>query len=100
MLYTRYVKLDDLFILVLTPILLSDCLLQEMSAVKEFIEKQLPRVWPQPNSLWPLDTDLSPPTYHSLTGNSHDPLQHMRMNIQLYILWTCKPSHLTPFFVI
>jgi len=99
MLYSSYVKLYY-FTNTHTALWLA---LQEMSAVKEFIEKQLPRVWPQSNSLWPLDTDLSPQTCHSLTGNSHDPLQHMSMNIQLYILWTCntcKPSHLTPFFVI
>ncbi len=78
-----------------------------MSAVKGFIEKQLPRVWPHSSSLWPLDTDLSPPTCHSPTGNSHDPIQHktthMSMHIQLYILWTCNtciPCHLIPFFVI
>lgn len=67
--------------------IICSALLQEMEAVKEFIEKHLPRIWPHliPTVI-PWDTDLSPPICHSPTGNSHEhPLYHTRQQNNKHI---------------
>lgn len=44
-----------------------------MAAVKEFIEKYLPRIWPHPvPTVTSWDADLPPLICHSPTGNSHE----------------------------